>query len=160
MVQTLKTLAHTHNKTIICTIHQPSSATFQLFDKVLFLAAGKTMYFGPVSEVVNHFAALGYTWYVQCNGVMMAEQMVLVTMMVNVIVIIGWYVTVSHDGDHFHSPTFGNPAEYVMDLINKDFDTSVDLDAFASKYKSSALAIKYAGEIEEDQSQKKSMYRP
>jgi ABC-type multidrug transport system ATPase subunit len=39
-------LAKARNCAIICTIHQPSPATYQLFDKVLFLARGKTIYFG------------------------------------------------------------------------------------------------------------------
>ena len=48
------------NRTVICTIHQPSPATYMLFDKLLLLAAGKVIYFGPSRDVVNYFAISPY----------------------------------------------------------------------------------------------------
>ena len=45
-------------RTIICTIHQPSSDVFKVFDKLLLLADGRVAYFGPVSAVSDYFAAL------------------------------------------------------------------------------------------------------
>ena len=36
-------------RTIIASIHQPSSEVFQLFHNIYLLSAGKTVYFGPVS---------------------------------------------------------------------------------------------------------------
>ncbi|EMC97612.1 hypothetical protein BAUCODRAFT_23874 [Baudoinia panamericana UAMH 10762] len=41
-------------------IHQPSTATFNLFDKLCLLAKGETCYFGKLSETENHFASVGY----------------------------------------------------------------------------------------------------
>jgi len=43
------------NRTVICTIHQPSTETFALFDTLLLLAAGKIIYFGPTSDMVKYF---------------------------------------------------------------------------------------------------------
>lgn len=43
------------NRTVICTIHQPSIATFNLFDKLLLLAKGRIIYFGSVSKVTDYF---------------------------------------------------------------------------------------------------------
>lgn len=49
-----------HGKCIILSIHQPSSSLFHLFDRiVLFSALGETLYSGPRSKVLQHFAGLG-----------------------------------------------------------------------------------------------------
>lgn len=47
-------------KTVIATIHQPSSSTFELFDRLLLLMDGYTIYQGPASKATDHFAKLGY----------------------------------------------------------------------------------------------------
>ncbi|KAH8684374.1 putative ABC transporter G family member 11 [Tricladium varicosporioides] len=44
---------------IICTIHQPNSSIFRLFDKLLLLSEGRTIFFGPMDELEGHFAAHG-----------------------------------------------------------------------------------------------------
>ncbi|GAA6059398.1 hypothetical protein JCM10212_003630 [Sporobolomyces blumeae] len=51
VVTFLRHLAHDRNMLVICTIHQPNFDTFSLFDKLLLLAGGSTMYHGLVSEV-------------------------------------------------------------------------------------------------------------
>jgi ABC-type multidrug transport system ATPase subunit/ABC-type multidrug transport system permease subunit len=43
------------NRTVLCTIHQPSCQTFELFDKVILLGAGQTCYFGKRADIVNYF---------------------------------------------------------------------------------------------------------
>lgn len=40
----LQDLAHNHGKTIISTIHQPSSAAFFYFDRLLLMADGNIVY--------------------------------------------------------------------------------------------------------------------
>jgi len=47
-------------KTVIATIHQPSSSTFALFDRLLLLMDGYTIYQGPANQATDHFAKLGY----------------------------------------------------------------------------------------------------
>ncbi|XP_073236643.1 protein white-like [Porites lutea] len=47
-------------RTIMCTIHQPSSEVYAMFDSVLFLAEGRTAYMGTTAEAVPHFERLGY----------------------------------------------------------------------------------------------------
>lgn len=59
VIQILKGLCN-QNRTIICTIHQPSSYVFNLFDKVLFLAGGKAVYFGSVPGAKQFFAENNY----------------------------------------------------------------------------------------------------
>ena len=43
-------------KTVICTIHQPSSEVFELFDRILLMAEGRTAYLGPMGQALNFFA--------------------------------------------------------------------------------------------------------
>jgi hypothetical protein len=45
---------------VIASIHQPSTSTFQLFDKLMLLSGGKSHYFGPVSDVGDHFKSIGF----------------------------------------------------------------------------------------------------
>ncbi|SCV68567.1 BQ2448_688 [Microbotryum intermedium] len=59
VVQLLRRLART-GLAIICTIHQPSAETFNVFDDVLLLQrGGRQVYFGPRDESINFFAGLG-----------------------------------------------------------------------------------------------------
>ena len=46
--------------TIVFSIHQPRFSTFKLFDTVLFLVKGVTVYRGPADGVVAYFATQGY----------------------------------------------------------------------------------------------------
>uniref|UniRef100_K3X5A5 ABC transporter domain-containing protein n=1 Tax=Globisporangium ultimum (strain ATCC 200006 / CBS 805.95 / DAOM BR144) TaxID=431595 RepID=K3X5A5_GLOUD len=47
-------------RTVIATIHQPSSELFALFDQLYLLSDGATVYHGKGSESVQYFASLGY----------------------------------------------------------------------------------------------------
>ena len=53
--------AHPSQLIIVASIHQPSTATFQLFDKLLLLSGGKTCYFGAVADVPAYFDSIGHT---------------------------------------------------------------------------------------------------
>ncbi|KAF7719993.1 ABC-2 type transporter [Penicillium ucsense] len=56
-----KKLARENNLIIIASIHQPSTTTFQLFDKLLLLSAGRTCYFGPIDhELETYFTRIGH----------------------------------------------------------------------------------------------------
>ncbi len=66
---------------VIASIHQPSTTTFALFDKVLLLSGGRPQYFGPVQGVGQYFGRVGYP-----------------------------------------IPNHTNPAEFVLELLNVDFD--------------------------------------
>ena len=65
--ETLRELAHSLHRTVICTIHSPSSALYQVFDDILLLAKGHVVYHGPVPEAVPYFAGVGYPLPEQTN---------------------------------------------------------------------------------------------
>ncbi|KAI8924870.1 P-loop containing nucleoside triphosphate hydrolase protein [Entophlyctis helioformis] len=59
VVRALKILAST-GRSVITTIHQPSSEIFHMFDDLLLLADGRVIYQGPAEDAVEYFGKLGY----------------------------------------------------------------------------------------------------
>ncbi|KAM3402388.1 hypothetical protein ACQJBY_006334 [Aegilops geniculata] len=59
VTQTLRGLAR-DGRTVIASIHQPSSEVFELFDRLYLLSGGKTVYFGQASEACEFFAQAGF----------------------------------------------------------------------------------------------------
>jgi ABC-type multidrug transport system ATPase subunit len=55
----LSNLAKKNDKTIICTIHQPSSDVWKCLDKVLLLSLGRTIYMGPATDALGFFEEIG-----------------------------------------------------------------------------------------------------
>lgn len=49
VVSVLKLMAN-KGKTIICTIHQPSSEVYSMFDKILFMSEGRVAFLGTPDE--------------------------------------------------------------------------------------------------------------
>ncbi|KAJ1653518.1 hypothetical protein IWQ61_006374 [Dispira simplex] len=45
---------------ILMTIHQPSAKLLDLFDKIILLCKGQTVYYGPTQEALPYFASIGY----------------------------------------------------------------------------------------------------
>jgi ABC-type multidrug transport system ATPase subunit/ABC-type multidrug transport system permease subunit len=61
VIECLVTLAKTYKRTVIFTIHQPRSNIVSLFDRLLLLAKGKTVYSGEFSQCQDFFDHIGYT---------------------------------------------------------------------------------------------------
>ncbi|XP_072174668.1 uncharacterized protein [Diadema setosum] len=59
LLDTLKRYAISSNKTVVTSIHQPSSHVFHLFDRLLLLSEGQTVYFGEAFQVLDYFAQMG-----------------------------------------------------------------------------------------------------
>eukprot|EP01117_Protostelium_nocturnum_P018249 TRINITY_DN75_c0_g1_i2.p1 TRINITY_DN75_c0_g1~~TRINITY_DN75_c0_g1_i2.p1 ORF type:complete len:675 (+),score=160.52 TRINITY_DN75_c0_g1_i2:146-2170(+) len=59
IMETLLSLAVRQNRTVICTIHQPRSDIFQLFDKMMILARGNLVYFGSKAATSSYFKNIG-----------------------------------------------------------------------------------------------------
>ncbi|PBP16702.1 ABC transporter [Diplocarpon rosae] len=81
VISYIKEVSKRNNLIVIASIHQPSTTTFEMFDKLLLLSGGKSHYFGSVQSVESHFQTLGYPM-----------------------------------------PYRTNPAEFILDLMNVDFD--------------------------------------
>ncbi|GMY31729.1 ABC transporter G family member 9 [Fagus crenata] len=54
-------------RTIVMTIHQPSSRLFYMFHKVLLLSEGNPLYFGMGSEAMDYFSSIGYSPSIAMN---------------------------------------------------------------------------------------------
>jgi hypothetical protein len=57
LIKLLKVISQ--NCAILCTIHQPSSEVFFLFDIVIFMKDGRIFYQGPVDEIVPFYEVRG-----------------------------------------------------------------------------------------------------
>ncbi|KAM0010814.1 putative ABC transporter, AAA+ ATPase domain, P-loop containing nucleoside triphosphate hydrolase [Helianthus debilis subsp. tardiflorus] len=66
IVSTLWELAR-GGRTLVMTIHQPSSKIFYMFHKVLLLSEGNPLFFGKGSEVMDYFESIGFSPSVAMN---------------------------------------------------------------------------------------------
>lgn len=57
-VKLLRDMAHQSNRTVVCTIHQPSSAMFKLFDSIYVLAKGRCVYQGSPDALVDYLSLI------------------------------------------------------------------------------------------------------
>eukprot|EP01064_Diplonema_japonicum_P031175 TRINITY_DN54_c0_g1_i5.p1 TRINITY_DN54_c0_g1~~TRINITY_DN54_c0_g1_i5.p1 ORF type:complete len:654 (+),score=204.71 TRINITY_DN54_c0_g1_i5:64-2025(+) len=60
VIDTLSNLAEA-GRTVICTIHQPSSQIFKKFTQLLLLATGRVVYSGAADKSMEYFQHIGYT---------------------------------------------------------------------------------------------------
>eukprot|EP00762_Andalucia_godoyi_P008164 ANDGO_07428.mRNA.1 ABC transporter G family member ARB_01379 len=60
VIRHLRAMAVRSQRTILCTIHQPSSDVFALFDRVLVLGKGGVVYCGSRSMITQYFADIGF----------------------------------------------------------------------------------------------------
>ncbi len=77
----IRQVAKANNLIVVTSIHQPSTATLELFDKLLLLSDGKMCFSGSVPEVKPYFHSIGY-----------------------------------------EMPLRTSPGEFMLDLINADFN--------------------------------------
>ncbi|XP_022717046.1 LOW QUALITY PROTEIN: ABC transporter G family member 9-like [Durio zibethinus] len=66
IVSTLLELAK-GGRTVVLTIHQPSSRLFYMFHKILLLSEGNPLYFGQGSAAMDYFSSIGYAPSVAMN---------------------------------------------------------------------------------------------
>ncbi|KAF3079952.1 hypothetical protein TWF569_010998 [Orbilia oligospora] len=56
----LKNVCKSNKLIVICSIHQPSTSTFNLFDSLYLLSQGKMCYSGSLPETREYFASIGH----------------------------------------------------------------------------------------------------
>lgn len=59
VVESLVNLARNYKRTVVFTIHQPRSNIVSLFDQLLVLGAGRTVYSGELSKCHDYFGSIG-----------------------------------------------------------------------------------------------------
>ncbi|ELU06094.1 hypothetical protein CAPTEDRAFT_137191 [Capitella teleta] len=59
LMQVLKTYTQQNKKTVVTTIHQPSSQIFYMFDNILLLCDGQVAYFGKSTRIMTFFNSIG-----------------------------------------------------------------------------------------------------
>lgn len=66
ILNTIKKLA-SGGRTVVTTIHQPSSRLYYMFDKVVLLSEGCPIYYGPASTALEYFSSVGFSTSVTVN---------------------------------------------------------------------------------------------
>ncbi|GLU05219.1 hypothetical protein SLE2022_223310 [Rubroshorea leprosula] len=66
ILTTIKRLA-AGGRTVVTTIHQPSSRIYHMFDKVLLLSEGCPIYYGPASFALEYFSSIGFSTSLTIN---------------------------------------------------------------------------------------------
>nr|GMD97403.1 ABC transporter G family member 14 [Ipomoea batatas]GME13764.1 ABC transporter G family member 14 [Ipomoea batatas] len=60
IITTIKRLA-TGGRTVVTTIHQPSSRLYHMFDKVVLLSEGCPIYYGSAPNALEYFSSIGFS---------------------------------------------------------------------------------------------------
>ncbi|KAL5539617.1 hypothetical protein UlMin_042303 [Ulmus minor] len=66
IVSILKRLAR-GGRTVVTTIHQPSSRLYHMFDKVVLLSEGCPIYYGAASSALDYFSSIGFSTSITLN---------------------------------------------------------------------------------------------
>ncbi|KAI3523104.1 hypothetical protein L1887_01161 [Cichorium endivia] len=66
IIELLQDIAE-NDKTVVTTIHQPSSRLFHKFDKLILLGKGSLLYFGKASEAMTYFSSIGCSPLISMN---------------------------------------------------------------------------------------------
>lgn len=118
MTQTLRGLAR-DGRTVIASIHQPSSEVFELFDMLFLLSSGKTVYFGQasqaceVSHLTSHQIQKATSIYIYLSPLSFA-------MFSNVTILCSCLQFFAQTG--FPCPPLRNPSDHFLRCVNSDFD--------------------------------------
>ncbi|XP_067673746.1 uncharacterized protein [Haliotis asinina] len=67
LMSLLKRYTCDYNKTVLVSIHQPSSRMYYMFTKLMLLTKGKVAYFGQTEEALDFFADAGLPCIPHCN---------------------------------------------------------------------------------------------
>jgi hypothetical protein len=125
--QLLRDLANQDQRTVICTIHTPSSELYDVFDDVLLLAKGSVVYHGACKDAPEYFSKQGYPVPPRINP--SEHFMKLLQLPADELnnLIKGWLeYTKSPEGSHNRSVN-GTPATDKVEKSDDNFDRMVQL---------------------------------
>ena len=60
LTKTLAELSKSGQCTVICTLHQPQSKIFDLFDDIMLLKAGRVVFYGPTKDAIQFYSDAGF----------------------------------------------------------------------------------------------------
>jgi ABC-type multidrug transport system ATPase subunit len=60
IISLIKELAKARGMVVLMTIHQPRTDILDLFDKIILLSVGKTVWYGRTDSAIEHFNKLGF----------------------------------------------------------------------------------------------------
>ncbi|KAH0731992.1 hypothetical protein KY289_003180 [Solanum tuberosum] len=130
----MKTIARQcQGRTIIASIHQPSTEVFSLFHSLCLLSSGRTVYFGPASAATEFFALSGYP----CPTLQNPSDHFLKT------------INSDFDQDIEEGPTSRKSTEEVINILIKSYSDSDKFEAVQSQV---AEICKQEGEVLEKRS--------
>jgi hypothetical protein len=110
VTQTLRGLAR-DGRTVIASVHQPSSEVFQLFDSLYLLSGGKTVYFGKASEACQVvYLRLLISLSRFCVAYRISESC-------GILFILQFFAQAG-----FPCPPLRNPSDHFLRCVNSDFD--------------------------------------
>ncbi|XP_020232821.1 ABC transporter G family member 26 isoform X2 [Cajanus cajan] len=114
LLLTLQGLAKA-GRTIITTIHQPSSRIFHMFDKLLLISEGYPVYYGKAKDTMEYFSSLRFSPQISMNP---AEFLLdLATGQVN---------DISVPSDILQNQESGDPAEAVIKYLQLKYKTLLE----------------------------------
>lgn len=105
-------------RTVLCTIHQPRSSIYNMFDLLLLLSEGQTMYYGLARNAVTYFTRIGR----HCYGSCLASSRVACA-------------------PGFPCPELYNPADFFLDVVSMDYRTTEVEDDSRQRVKQLALTF-------------------
>ncbi|XP_074316714.1 ABC transporter G family member 4-like [Silene latifolia] len=76
VMQTLKSIAVSRNRTVVVSIHQPSFKILSTIDEILLLSKGKVLHHGSLSSLQNHLILNGFNVPPQLNALEYAMEII------------------------------------------------------------------------------------
>eukprot|EP01120_Amphizonella_sp_Union-15-10_P008908 TRINITY_DN3290_c0_g1_i1.p1 TRINITY_DN3290_c0_g1~~TRINITY_DN3290_c0_g1_i1.p1 ORF type:complete len:494 (+),score=38.90 TRINITY_DN3290_c0_g1_i1:388-1869(+) len=106
VMDSLRTLAFM-GRTIICSIHQPSAEIYRMFDQLVLLGEGQTVYFGSIEQCIPYFSTVGLHCPPYRNPADFLMQIL--------------YVAPTEDGDHNEELALKNTSNDQVKTMIKSF---------------------------------------
>lgn len=120
-------LARQEGRTIVASIHQPSSEVFELFHNLCLLSSGRTVYFGPVSMAEQVLSSLLSYQFLSSSIWILKTSLNFVDMIhlywaVDELSKSSFFLLQFFSSNGFPCAPLRNPSDHYLRTINADFD--------------------------------------